>query len=64
MKLRDYLDGPEITAASLGRKVGVSHSTILRWANGSMQPSMGRLRDLSVATGGKVQPNDFLEGAA
>ena len=60
MRLAEYLGQPGITASALARVVGVSHSTIGRWADGSIEPSLSGMRKLHEATGGKVTPNDFL----
>ena len=60
MKLRTYLDRPGVTASGLARKVGVAHSTILRLADETQQPTMETLRRLHAATEGEVTPNDFL----
>ncbi len=63
MTLSEYLLRPGVTAAHLARQVGVSQSTIGRWADGSMDPSLGGLKRLHEATGGLVTPNDFLARA-
>ena len=60
MTLSDYLKQPDVTATGVARQIGVSHSTVLRWADGSIQPPMDRLRKLNEVTAGQVTPNDFL----
>ena len=60
MTLCEYLEQPAVTASNLARRVGVAHTTILRWANGSICPNSQRLNRLHEATDGKVAPNDFL----
>lgn len=49
MTLADYLSKPGSTAVALGRRLDVSHSTILRWASGRVPAE--RARAVSDATG-------------
>ena len=49
MTLADYLNTPGSTAVALGRRLDVSHSTILRWAAGRVPAE--RARAVSDATG-------------
>ena len=63
MHLRDYLrpaDGHRITATDLANRMGVSHTTVIRWADGTISPSAAALVALHKATDGKVTPNDML----
>lgn len=60
MTLATYLKLPGVTATALARHLGVAHSTVLRWADGSTQPGTERLRRLYDVTDGAVTPNDFL----
>ncbi len=62
MHLRDFLrpaDGPPVTATWLATKMGVSHTTVMRWADGTIKPNTDTLARLYEATGGKVTPNDM-----
>ena len=66
MHLSDYLkpkEGEPIPASVLARRMGVSHSTILRLADGKMRASANMLARLRDATDGQVTPNDMI-GAA
>lgn len=49
MTLADYLAQPGNTAVALGRSLGVSHTTVLRWIEGRIPEE--RLADVSAATG-------------
>ncbi len=63
MHLSDYLrpvDGDAVPASVLARKMGVSHTTVIRLANGLMNPSADMLLKLYEATDGQVTPNDML----
>jgi DNA-binding transcriptional regulator YiaG len=40
--------------------MGVSHTTVLRWADGTITPTGDALLRLHAATGGLVTPNDML----
>ncbi len=63
MHLRDYLkpkDGKRIPASVLAEEIGVAHTTVLRWADGTIQPGAEALRKIHAATGGAVTPNDML----
>jgi DNA-binding transcriptional regulator YdaS (Cro superfamily) len=39
--------------------MGVSHTTVMRWADGTIKPNTDTLARLYEATGGKVTPNDM-----
>ena len=63
MHLRDYLrpaDGQRITATDLAARMGVAHTTVLRWADGTIKPSGAALKALHEVTGGKVTPDDMI----
>lgn len=63
MKLSDYLAQPGKTATEIARECGVSVSTITR-AAADGNPSLGLIRKIAAATGGKVTANDFMGKAA
>lgn len=60
MTLSQYLSLPGVTASGLARAMGVSHTTILRWADGTISPDVERLRKLHEVTDQQVSPNDWL----
>jgi antitoxin CcdA len=65
MKLADYLAESGTTLQAFGAKVGVAHSTVLRWASGKAAPRDRAMFDrVAAATGGRVQAADFFPGAA
>lgn len=60
MRLSDYLERTNTTLEQLGAKLGVSHTTVHRWAHGRHIPrSKGLMEALVKATGGAVTPADF-----
>lgn len=63
MKLATYRSENSLTATELGRRIGVAHSTVLRWEAGEMFPSAEMLLRIEKETGGAVTPNDlFVSG--
>ena len=64
MKLGDYLERTDMTLQAFGDRLGVSHTTVLRWAKGQAIPrGRARLEALRVATDGAVTAADFFPGA-
>ena len=68
MKLADYLTKQDLSLqrfADLLRPQGihVTRETVRTWAAGTRLPRMESLQAIRVVTGGKVQPNDFVERA-
>lgn len=61
MTLKQYLALRGNTGLALAQRMGVSSTTISRWASGKQFPAVDALRLLYTATNGKVKPNDFLE---
>lgn len=51
MNLATYLDQKGNTAVALAARLGVSHSTVLRWADGKVPVPAERLAAVSAATG-------------
>lgn len=60
MKLASYLDQTGQTPTAFGRKVGVSHSAILRYLSGERTPRPQIMRKIEMESGGAVRPNDWL----
>lgn len=60
MRLQDYLSQNAINLADFGRRVGRSSATISRLARGLNRPDWQTMNAIVEATGGAVQPNDFL----
>ena len=54
MTLAEYIQTNRGAAADLARALGVSHSTVSRWAAGHTEPSLGMLRAIERATDGAV----------
>ena len=61
MTLQDYLKTSSETETGFGARIGCRPSTIHRICKGSRKPSFKLMARIQIATGGKVQPNDFLE---
>lgn len=60
MRLSEYLTAAQTTPTAFARKLGVAHSTVLRWAAGDVAPSLDWMERIATATGGEVMPNDFM----
>ena len=61
MTLSDYMAKKEMTEAQMAALVGCSQSTINRIKSGRFAPGLDLMVRVSVATHGKVTPNDFAE---
>ena len=65
MKLAEYLERTDTTLQALGERLGVSHTTVLRWATGQAVPrGRARMEALARATQGAVTAADFFPEAA
>jgi post-segregation antitoxin (ccd killing protein) len=65
MKLAEYLERTDTTLQALGERLGVSHTTVLRWATGQAVPrGRARMEALARATQGAVTAVDFFPEAA
>jgi transcriptional regulator with XRE-family HTH domain len=45
-----------LSLEATGARLGVAHTTVMRWMNGSLRPSPARLRQIEALTGGDVPP--------
>jgi DNA-binding transcriptional regulator YdaS (Cro superfamily) len=61
MTLSEYLAQTNTRPTAFARKLGVAHTTVLRWVSGETSPPLSAMGRISQATNGAVQPNDFLE---
>jgi transcriptional regulator with XRE-family HTH domain len=64
MKLADYLKTNKITLEAFAKQVGRDTSTISRLARELNRPDWDTMQAIVTATGGEVQPNDFLPEVA
>lgn len=65
MKLGEYLERTDTTLQALGERLGVSHTTVLRWATGQAMPrGRARMEALARATQGAVTAADFFPDVA
>jgi len=64
MGLKEYRLANNLTAAQMGALCGVSHTTILRWEDGSMLPRGEAVKTIVRVTGGQVTANDLFQVAA
>ena len=60
MTLIEYMSTHRVTSTALAQQLGVSHSTVLRWASGTMSPPMRRIPAIQAATDGHVTAQDFV----
>ncbi len=63
MKLKEWRQNENISAAEFGRRIGVSHAAVLRWEAGTRMPRRAQLASLERETGGKVTFVDFYPSA-
>ena len=63
MTLSQYL-ARHSTGADLARRLGVNPSTITRWANGQLVPSLAWCARIAEATNGRVTVRDFYKQVA
>jgi len=61
MRLETYLAENGLKPSEFAARMGKPASTISRLLNGEREPSMALLREIKLATGGLVTPNDFLQ---
>ncbi|MGX9963137.1 YdaS family helix-turn-helix protein [Roseomonas sp. F4] len=54
MDLHTYLSQKGVTATSLAARLGVAHTTVLRWADGTLRPKAKRVAQIVKVTGGAV----------
>lgn len=65
MKLAAYLEAHGMTLQEFGGRLGVSHTTVMRWASGTATPrGRAMLRRIAEATDGTVTAADFFPEAA
>lgn len=60
MTLSEYIAQKRGTAADLARTLGVQHSTVVRWADGTYAPSLAMCQRIATATNGAVTVSDFM----
>lgn len=61
MELREWLSKKDMRASAFARSINRSHTTVLRWIEGSTLPSPQAMRDVLSATKGRVTPSDFFK---
>lgn len=61
MQLGDYLAAERLTLTAFGRRIGVAHSTVHKWATGRLLPAWDKIMAIESATGGAVTAEDFAE---
>ena len=54
MDLQAFLSQKGVTASGLAARIGVSHSTVLRWAAKTLKPDVDRIPAIVEATEGQV----------
>ncbi len=59
MKLSEYLKKERVTLEEFGARLGVSASTVHRYATGARVPKQGLMSLIFHVTAGQVTPNDF-----
>lgn len=64
MRLADYLEEEGLTLTAFAEKIDVSVETVRRYCDEGRIPIPPIMSRIIVASGGKVQPNDFFGEAA
>lgn len=64
MTLAEYLSETDTTLVAFAEQLGVAHTTVMRWRDGTVEPTLDRIRDIHRVTGGRVTVADFWERAA
>jgi 3,4-dihydroxy 2-butanone 4-phosphate synthase / GTP cyclohydrolase II len=59
MRLNDWLKTQGITRVAFARQIGVTHGAVCKWCAGR-RPDWPQMLAIHDATGGMVQPNDWL----
>lgn len=60
MKLSEWLETQNLSDAEFGRRIGKTHSTVLRLKRGEIRPSMDTVEVIRSETNGAVTGDDFL----
>ncbi len=60
MKLAAYLSQKQLDKAAFAKALGVSTMGVHQWIRGIRTPRPQQMMKIVRATGGAVQPNDFL----
>ncbi len=60
MMLSEYLTARNYTDAQFAELIGCDRTTVSRWRRGLNRPEWGDMQAIVIATGGAVNPNDFL----
>ncbi|MFY8047907.1 MAG: helix-turn-helix domain-containing protein [Erythrobacter sp.] len=63
MTLAEYIKASRGTAAELAKKLGVSHTTVYRWAAGTIEPSLKACSRIEEHTEGAVTVADLVAQA-
>ena len=61
MSLKKYRKREGLTMAEMGRRCGVTHTTISRWESEQRKPDLARLKKIIEATGGQVTYKSFTD---
>lgn len=64
MTIESWLRRQKIRPSAFARQIGMSHTTVLRWIEGSSVPSPAAMRAVFEATGGDVTANDLIHPPA
>ncbi len=64
MKLAQYMATrkPPMSLRAMAEAIGTNYSQVRYWRDGLRTPSLAWAEQIKKATGGKVQPRDFLQG--
>lgn len=59
MELKEWLKRNDMRVSEFARSIGKSHTTVLRWIDGTTTPSPKAMRLVMTKTHKRVMPSDF-----
>ncbi|MDI2113046.1 helix-turn-helix domain-containing protein [Commensalibacter nepenthis] len=59
MRLADWMDKNNLSQKEIGDLIDVKQSSVSRWVNGVMRPSLSKIKEIIVLTNGEVSFEDF-----
>jgi transcriptional regulator with XRE-family HTH domain len=62
MKLKDFLKKTGKTQAEFAKELGLAENTVSRYVSAGRVPLPKIMQKIKELTGGKVTPNDFIQG--
>lgn len=61
MTLKEYITSKELSPEQMAEKLDCSPGAVRKWLSHERTPRPDQMRRITLATGGKVTPNDFIQ---